>query len=161
MPVQLPILSADEAAKLQALAAMGTLPLVAELVAVGWPGGVRWYAAMAYDRLPLYAGISAHINYAPIEVRLPRGRRPDHFTPINENSDIADDKITLQFTDLDRGVSSLYDQHGPDYRVEIWRYYPQVNLWRRRWKGVLDAPHPGRAGLPGDLRRLAQLTGGD
>lgn len=116
--------------KLAALRAIRR-PQVFELVAVYWPSGTIYYCSTQLDELPQYSG-----SIGIIEARLPAYL----FHEISHISDIGDDSVTLDFADLDQGISERFFTHGEGVKVEIFYYFPQVDLLVSQWWGHLRPP---------------------
>ncbi|HEX8500807.1 MAG TPA: hypothetical protein VF659_09460 [Pyrinomonadaceae bacterium] len=111
---------------------------VGELVAVYWPApmGTVFYGRMQYDELPEYEGLTLP-DGGRIEARFAEPQ----FQPFQISSSVADSQITLQFVDDDGEIARLCELHGEGVRVELWHYYPDVDLLiKRGWFGHLGAP---------------------
>lgn len=136
-------LSAEDQAKLDALTGLisaarsgGDDVQVAELVRVDWPApdGVVYYAStFAND---IWPGLDAHLAGAPVEPRLTGGA----FLDVMRDSGISDDNVSLNLWDGDHLISDLFETHGDGERVEIFFYFPQVDLLLSQWHGHLRPP---------------------
>jgi hypothetical protein len=141
------ILSADDQAKLDALTgriaaarAGGESVQVAELVRVDWPApdGTVYYASTCADDVwpSLRATLDA-MGGGKVEPRLPGGQ----FLDLTRDSGISDDNVSLQFWEVnDHAISDLFETHGEGVRVEIFFYFPQVDLLLSQWFGHLKPP---------------------
>jgi hypothetical protein len=140
------LLSAEELGKIDALTELikearrgGPSVEVCELVAVNWPAPdcrVLYASTCADDVWP---SLRAQIGDAPVEPRLHGGQ----FQEIMRESGIADDSVTLDFWDADAGggeISALFERHAEGCRVEIYFYFPQVDLLLSMWHGHLRPP---------------------
>jgi hypothetical protein len=139
----MPELSALDQAKLDALtgliaAARGGGPSVqvVELVAVDWPApdGRVFYASTFAD--DVWPELRAQLDGAPVEPRLEGG----HFLDVMHDSGISDDSVSLNLFDGDHTISDLFETHGEGVRVEIFFYFPQVDLLLSHWFGHLRPP---------------------
>lgn len=142
MPLTLP---APEIAKATALAG-APKARAAEVVRISWPApvGDQYYAALPFDdpvRCPGYDGIVAHLGGKQIIQALasPKGN-PAIFIPLVQSADIGDETVNLKFADLKGELADLDAQYGADYRVKVFRYYPDVDWWKEVWDGILDSP---------------------
>jgi len=116
------------------LATLRTLSFieVAELVKISWPSpdGVIFYTSTA----------DPHIlrllppEISPLEIRLP-GRT---FQEILNDTTIADDKVSLKLWDGDGAITDLAQKYGPGQRVEIFYWFPQVELLWSQWFGHMQ-----------------------
>lgn len=117
-----------------------------ELVAIYWPSptGTKVYASAGYDELPGYENLAdaleTELDYTdPLIVSLiPSTRTP--FIDLPKTASIGDDKIDLTFNDLDDAFSTLLFTHGEGIRVEIFGFWPAVDLLLSLWRGSLGAP---------------------
>ncbi len=109
-------------------------PQFAELVAVHWdePDGTIHYTMAPYDELPEYANLTLR----PIDPRF----NDRQFQTIQHTSGVADSSVTLDFADDDDEIARLCNVHGEGVRVEIFFYFPQVDLLLSRWWGHLASP---------------------
>jgi hypothetical protein len=136
-------LSALDQAKLDALTGLiaaarggGASVQVAELVAVDWPqpdGRVYYASTFADDVWPELRGL---LGGAPVEPRLEGGQ----FLDVTRDSGISDDSVSLNLWDADHAISDLFETHGEGVRVEIFFYFPQVDLLLSQWFGHLRPP---------------------
>ncbi len=141
----MPEYSSEIQTKLTALIALSPAERKpSELVVIYWPSGTIVYAAAAYDELPGYENLpdalEAELDYTdPLVVSLiPSNRSP--FIDLPKTASIGDDKIDLAFNDLDDAFSTLLFTHGEGIRVEIFGFWPAVNLLLSLWRGSLGAP---------------------
>jgi len=122
---------------LRAMQAEGTSPRVAELCLIEWPApdGPIYYstriAADLLDRPELLERLDG-----PIESRLRQGV----FLDIPSSAGISDDKVTLDFWDGDNELTRLTQVHGAGERVEIFYYFPDVDLIVSEWWGHWQPP---------------------
>ena len=111
---------------------------VGELIAVHWPAptGTVYYAQMKYDELPEYRGLAL-----PDDGRIEARFEGNQFQSFQISSTVADSQITFNFVDNDGEIARLCELHDEGVRVELWHYYPDVDLLiRRGWFGHLGAP---------------------
>jgi hypothetical protein len=114
-----------------------------ELVAIYWPSGTVLYASAAYDELPWWSNLAAAIETQfgeaiPLTVTLVPDRTP--FSDLPRQASISDDSINLTFIDEDDEFSGLLMQHGEGIRVEVWEFWPAVDLLLSMWRGLLHQP---------------------
>jgi hypothetical protein len=124
-------------AELRALQAAGTSPRVSELVLVAWPlpdGPIYYATRMAADVLES-ATVLDQLD-GPIELRLGNGVFLD--TP--HDAGIADDSVPLDFWDGDHEITRLTFTYGAGIRVELFYYFPDVDLFVSEWFGHLQPP---------------------
>lgn len=136
-------LSAEDQAKLDALTGLiraaragGPSVEVCELVSVDWPApdGRIFYANAFLD--DLWPALAAKLGGAPLEPRLNGGP----FLDVMRDSGISDDSVSLEFWEPDHAISDLFETHGEGVRVEIYFYFPQVDLLLSQWHGHLRPP---------------------
>jgi hypothetical protein len=120
-----------DAEKLTSLRALDFIEVV-ELVKVSWPSpdGDIYYVSTADE----YLLRDLPIDLALLELRLP-GRT---FQEILNDTNIADDKVSLKLWDGDGIISDLAAAHGAGQRVEIFYWFPQVELLLSIWFGHLQ-----------------------
>lgn len=133
-------LSAEDQAKIDELKAMtlaGEGVRVCELVAVTWPApdGLVYYANIQADEA--YPDIIPHLGGAPVDVRLKHDEEAP-FSEVVHEEGISDDIIELDFWDADGVISDLAHEHGAGVRVEVFYYYPDVDLLLSMWWGHLE-----------------------
>jgi len=111
-------------------------PQVFELVGVSWPmpDGLVYYCSTKLDELPQFPE-SSTIG-SPIEARLPAYA----FQQFSHVSDIGDDTVQLELADIDGAISDLFYAHGEGVKVELFYYFPQVDLLVSTWWGHLRPP---------------------
>jgi hypothetical protein len=109
---------------------------VCELVAAAWPAPDRlvYYASTFAD--DIWPALNEKLAGAPVEPRLQGGQ----FLDVTRDSGISDDSVQLDLWDADHAVSDLFETHGEGVRVEIFFYFPQVDLLLSQWFGRLRAP---------------------
>lgn len=130
----------DVDAKLATLRAMqreGRSPRVAELVLVEWPApdGPIYYATRIAAELLNSPALLGRLD-GEIELRLGAGV----FLDIQRDAGIGDDKIDLDFWDGDSELTRLTQTHGAGMRVEVFYYFPDVDLLLSEWWGHLQPP---------------------
>jgi hypothetical protein len=125
------------AAKIEALKPYGGSPQVCEFARVGWPApdGAIWYGTKSVTPYLKNADLLAQID-GPIDIRLDQG----FFLELTRESAVVDDKVDLDFTDLDGEITRLQQTHGEGARVEVFYYFPQVDLMWPEWWGHLRPP---------------------
>jgi hypothetical protein len=139
-------LSAEDQAKLEALTGLikaaragGPDVQVAELVAVDWPApdGRVYYASTFVDDIwqPLRPKLDS-LGGGEVQPRLIGGA----FLDVMRDSGVSDDSVTLNLWDADHAISDLFETHGDGARVEIFFYFPQVDLLLSQWHGHLRPP---------------------
>jgi hypothetical protein len=124
-------------AQLRTLQNAGTAPRVAELVLVEWPapdGPIYYATRMAADLLES-ATVLDQLD-GPIELRLGTGV----FLETPHDAGIADDAIELDFWDGDNELTRLALTYGAGLRVEVFYYFPDVDLFRSEWWGHFQPP---------------------
>ncbi|HEY0169895.1 MAG TPA: hypothetical protein VGB98_02495, partial [Pyrinomonadaceae bacterium] len=136
-------LSAEDQAKLEALTGLiraaragGDDVQVAEVVAVDWPapdGRVYYGSTVATD---IWPSLRDKLEGAEVEPRLTGGA----FLDVMRDSGISDDNVSLNLWDADHAISDLFETHGDGERVEIFFYFPQVDLLLSQWHGHLRPP---------------------
>jgi hypothetical protein len=104
-------------------------PEVAELAMLGWPApdGPIYYSG-TLDQY-LFRGLPV----ASIEMRLTQ-----RFADITLDSGIADNQLSIEFWDGDQAFSDLALKHGEGVRLELFQWYPQVQLLLSLWWGHLQ-----------------------
>jgi hypothetical protein len=135
------------------LAALRLLPAEerkpAEVTAYYWPApdGLKVYAVAAFDDpnvYPQYAllmpQLLAELGYdAPLVVRLvPEKNKP--FADLPRSASIAEDGADFTFSNLDREIGRLVATHGEGVPVEVFAYWPAVDLLLSLWRGTTKAP---------------------
>ncbi|HYG78928.1 MAG TPA: hypothetical protein VD861_00990, partial [Pyrinomonadaceae bacterium] len=125
----------QKVAALQLMIAEGRAIRVSEIVAVFWPQptGTVYYAATQLDDLYPDLGLS------PVEARLPWNSGAP-FSEVVHESGLSDEEVELDFWDADGRVADLFEQHGAGVRVEIFYYFPDVDLLLSEWWGHLQPP---------------------
>lgn len=129
-----------DSATLTALAALRTLRIaqtnidVFELVKVEWPSpdGAIWYSVLQTDEA---ASLSPGVS--PIDTRIIAENNPDWFLPVQLDSSIGDEEIDLEMWDADEVISQLLIDHGEGVKVELYYWFPQVELMLPIWHGHL------------------------
>jgi hypothetical protein len=124
----------DKIDALRALIAAGTQPEVFELAKVNWPSPTDavYYAVMETPRV---ASVAPPVS--PIDARLIPDGNPDWFLPVEMDSTIGDEEVDLQFWDGDGEISDLLVEHGEGIKVELFYWFPQVELMLPVWHGHL------------------------
>jgi hypothetical protein len=140
MPIEDPQLS-TKLATLRTMQREGASPRVAELLLGDWPspdGPVYYATRVAVDLLDNLALLD-RLDGAEIELRLGSGV----FLEVPQEAGIGDDKIDLDFWDGDHELTRLFQTHGPGIRVEVFYYFPEVDLLVTEWWGHLQPPDEG------------------
>jgi hypothetical protein len=115
--------------------------MAGEIVAVYWPtpDGTKYYAARNYNKLPNYAGLALEVEPRLVGTI---------FQQLRRTATLADDSITLQFSELkDREISRLFRVHGEGVKVEVFYYFPEVDLLVSEWSGHLRTPQRTGGGV--------------
>jgi hypothetical protein len=138
------LLSAQDLAKIDALtelihaARTGAGPdvEVCELAKVAWPApdATVFYASTVADEV--WPSLRVKLSGGRVEPRLPGGQ----FLDVMRESGVSDESVSLSFWDPHFEVSSLFARHGEGVRVEIFFYFPQVDLLLSMFHGHLRAP---------------------
>jgi len=130
----------SKVATLRTMQREGNSPRVAELVLVQWPapdGPIYYGTRVAHDLLDspeLLARIEGEI-----ELRLGSGI----FLEVPRTAGISDDTIALDFWDGDNELTRLTQVHGAGMRVEVFYYFPDVDLLLSHWWGHLQPADEG------------------
>jgi hypothetical protein len=135
-PVEDPQLD-QKLAQLIAMQAGGNNPRVAELLLIDWPapdGPIYYGTRIAFDLLNK-AELLARLD-GPIELRLRAGM----FLDVSHDAGISDDRVDLDFWDGDNEVTRLTQTHGAGMRVEVFYYFPDVDLLLSEWWGHWQPP---------------------
>lgn len=139
----MPELSAADQAKLEALTGLiaearagGPSVQVVELAAADWPApDVRTFYASTFAD-DIWPSLRNQLGGAPVEPRLEGGQ----FLDVMRDSGISDDSVALNLWDGDHAISDLFETHGDGVRIELFHYYPQVDLLLSMWFGHLRPP---------------------
>jgi hypothetical protein len=109
---------------------------VCELAKAVWPDpdGTVFYASTFADEN--WPALRERLGGARVEPRLPGLQ----FLDVMRESGVSDESVQLNFWDPDFEISSLFAAHGEGVRVEIFFYFPQVDLLLSMWHGHLRAP---------------------
>jgi hypothetical protein len=125
----------DKIDDLKALRLAGSpIGQVFELVKVSWPSpdGDIYYAVVQVDDIATVAP-----PVSPIETRLIPDGNPDWFLPVQLDASIGDEEVDLSFWDGDGAISDLIVTHGEGIKVELFYWFPQVELLLPLWHGHL------------------------
>jgi hypothetical protein len=76
---------------------------------------------------------------SPIEARLIPDGSPNWFLPVQMDSTIGDEEVDLSFWDADGVISDLLVDNGEGCKVELFYWFPQVELLLPVWHGHLRA----------------------
>jgi hypothetical protein len=137
------VLSAEDQAKLAALTGLiraaragGDSVQVVELVSATYPqpDGLVYYASTFAD--DVFPSLRDKLAGARVEPRLPGGQ----FLDVTRDSGISDDSVSLDLWDKDHAISDLFETHGEGIRIEVFFYFPQVDLLLSMWFGHLRPP---------------------
>lgn len=131
----------DEETKLK-LATLEALPPhtpgidVCEAMSIYWPDGTRHYACAAYDDVSLAPWMVNAIPLRPIELRIitEKGRPFFNLPRFTAGDDVS---VEVTFSDFDGVFSGLFLLHGEGVKVEIFYYFPKVDLLLSMWLGHL------------------------
>jgi hypothetical protein len=122
---------------LRALVAAGEGPQVFELCKVSWTSDEAdaiYYSIMQTDEIADPAP-----PVSPIEARLIPDGSPNWFLPVQMDSTIGDEEVDLSFWDADGVISDLLVDNGEGCKVELFYWFPQVELLLPVWHGHLRA----------------------
>jgi len=110
---------------------------VAEVVKISWPtpDGDLYYTSTRDPNI--FRNLPSEVS--PLELRLP-GRT---FQDILNDTTIADDRVPLRLWDGDGAITDLAQKYGAGQRVEIFYWFPQVELWFSQWFGHLQPVEQG------------------
>lgn len=125
----------DKIDELKALRAAGQpIGQVFELVKVSWPSpdGDIYYSVIQTDEV---ASVAPPVS--PIETRLIPDGSPDWFLPVQLDATIGDEEVDLAFWDGDGVISDLLVDHGEGIKVELFYWFPEVELLLPVWHGHL------------------------
>lgn len=142
----MPEYPAPTQAALDALQALtGAQRKPAELVAIYWPSptGVKIYASAMYTELPWWPDLAAAIETYfgdPIPITLTLIPDGTPFIDLPRAASVSDDSINLTFDDKDDAFSTLLMTYGEGIRVEVFGYWPAVDLLLSMWRGMLHQP---------------------
>jgi hypothetical protein len=120
---------------LRALVAAGTGPQVFELCKINWtsdPDDAVYYSVLQTDDVADPAP-----TVSPIETRLIPDGSPNWFLPVQMDSTIGDEEVELAFWDADGVISDLLVENGEGSKVELFYWFPQVELLLPVWHGHL------------------------
>lgn len=117
---------------------------VAQVIAISWPSpdGIKYYGSIATDKTHPFRGISENENpISNVEPRL----LVNGFIPFKLSPDLTDEDINITLAEVYNGsndleIQRLFSVHGAGVRVELFYYYPQVDLLISRWFGQLSSP---------------------
>ncbi len=125
------------AAKIEALKAYGGSAKVCELARAGWPSpdGPIWYGVKSATPYLKDQTLLAVID-GPVDLRFDQS----FFLEIPRDSDVVDDKVDLDFSDLDHEIERLFVTHGAGVGVEVFYWFPEVELLLSEWWGHLIPP---------------------
>lgn len=145
MPTDLEIQASIDAL-LALWAQPGVRRLYTSVVRIYWgaPDGTKDYAFTLVEQMrdPLTGDLlfpNLVANFPDVLVRLitPTGAP---FLDLPKTAAIGDDKVTLNVSDLDGEISRLCWTYGQGIRVQVFSYYPQVDLVLSEFQGALGAP---------------------
>jgi len=122
----------DKIDELRALRAAGTGLEVFELAKINWPDDEKYYSVLQTDEV---ASVPPPVT--PIETRLIPDSSPDWFLPVSLDATIGDEEVDLAFWDGDGEFSDLLVEHGEGIKVELFYWFPQVELLLPIWQGHL------------------------
>lgn len=120
---------------LRALVASGHGPQAFELCKVSWTSDEAdavYYSVMQTDEVA-----DPPPPVSPIEVRLVPDGSPNWFLPVQMDSTIGDEEVDLKFWDADGVISDLLVANGEGCKVELFYWFPQVELLLPIWHGHL------------------------
>lgn len=113
-----------------------------ELAKVYWPDPTDpiWYSSSEpnEDTAPM------PIEVTPLEIRLMADSLPDLFLPVKMGDEIGDEEVELKFWDgpddanqNDGAFGDLLFLHGEGIKIELYYWFPQVELLLLIWQGHL------------------------
>lgn len=127
-----------DADKLAALRALGPRIHLAETIAVYWEDGVRYYGSAALQELPNFRDINRDGVPIKVEPRLPGGA--DRFAEMVLAADVGDERISLNFHDLDGELTARFGAGAEGVKVEAFYYLPQIDWFVSHWWGFMRPP---------------------
>lgn len=131
----MPELNSTISAKIQQLREMSEswqLPLVVcELVKIDWLSGAVYYSVTQVD--DLYPDLPV----SPVETGLVPDSYPDSFLPVQTSSSMGDEEVDLKFFDAEGAIADLVYESGEGIKVELFYYFPAVDLLLSHWWGHL------------------------
>lgn len=132
-------------AALRAIMAASQSTVPYEICKIDWPSptGAIYYATTQVDEV---ASVAPPVS--PIETRLLADSLPDSFLPVQIGEEIGDEEVDLKFWDGrihdedgalsgDGAFSDLMLLHGEGVKVELFYWFPQVELLLPVWHGHL------------------------
>jgi hypothetical protein len=124
----------DQIDALRALRAAGRRYDTFELVKIDWPSPTNaiYYSVQQTDETAITAP-----TVSPIEVRLIPNSSPDWFVPVKTDATVGDEEVELAFWDGDGVFSDLLVEHGEGIKIELFYWFPQVELLLPTWFGHL------------------------
>lgn len=124
----------DKIDALKDLRAAGTGIQPFEIVKISWPSPTDpiYYAVLQTDEI---ASVAPPVS--PIQARIIPDSRPDWFLPVEIDHSIGDEEVDLVFWDGDGEISDLLVDHGEGIKVELYYWFPQVELMLPIWHGHL------------------------
>lgn len=127
-------------------------PFVAEYLKVEWNNGAntKYYGTSAYADMSPFRDIRAYTDGDSIEARI----LGDPFQKFEINGDIRTENIDIVLNDHDGEVKADFNSYGGS-RVELFRYYPQVDLHVSVWWGQILKPQ-----IMGRYTQKSVLTNG-
>ncbi|MEO7509684.1 MAG: hypothetical protein ABIZ95_20735 [Pyrinomonadaceae bacterium] len=127
-----------DAVKLAALRSFPRQP-VAEVVAVYLESGTRYFGSMPLQQLPPFDRINRDGTPITVEARFLANNGKPNFEELVIASDIGDERVNLNFGDLDGAISELLiDAEG--VKVEIFYWLPNLDWFVSHWWGHLQSP---------------------
>jgi hypothetical protein len=144
---------------LRALPARQRKPAEVTVVYWGSPDGTKVYSVAPYDEIAGYEGLTAALTdglgYSdPLIMSLiPDKNIP--FADLPRSTSISDDGSDFTFSDLDDEISRLIATHGEGVRMEVFGYWPGVDLLLSLWRGLTKAPKE----MSRDRVKLSATTG--
>lgn len=104
---------------------------VYELVKIDWTSGAIYYAATEVGEL------NPDLPVSPVEARLISDSYPDSFLQVETSSAMGDEEVALKFWDGDGAFADLVLESGEGVKVELFYYFPTVDLLLSHWWGHL------------------------
>jgi hypothetical protein len=127
-------------------------PAVCEIFRVEWsPNLWKYYASSGFDRVVPFLDVKQYLfdddtetTTTNIEPRLVQSG----FHSFELAADLSTEEIPLTFADADDAIKELFRTYGDGAKIELFYYYPQVDLFTSVWFGSLSQPESyGRGNL--------------
>jgi hypothetical protein len=130
---------AIDSTKLNNLLAMAK-PAVAEILRVQWSDtDWRYYAISKYDEIVPFREVKQYLdngNSGLGEVEATLIGKEFHSFNICA-TDVENDEISFTFSNIDKEISDLFNEHGDGVKCSLFYYYPEADIFYEIWWGQL------------------------